>query len=116
MTAPAARTVPQAGVAGDVLQDHRQAGVLLVRARELSSGWATAGDRDQHVDGDDDDECAHDRAGQRLLRVAHLLARGGDGVEADEGEEDRAGRRRDAGGARVPEVVEVVAVEGGERR
>jgi hypothetical protein len=70
ITAPAARIVPGTADAGDVLEDHRQAGALLLRAGELLERLgADAGDGHQHVDRDHDDERAHDRAGQGRLRV-----------------------------------------------
>ena len=85
------------GVAGDVLEDDREAGALLVRAGELLERLrADTGDGHEHIDRDHDDQRADDRPRQRALRVADLLTRGGDRVEADEGEEDRAGRGADA--------------------
>ena len=56
----------------------------------------------------DDDQRGDDGARHGFLRILHLVAGGGDGVETDEGEEDRARRGADTGNALRAELGEVV--------
>ena len=98
ITAPAARIVAQIGVAGDVLQDLGEPGLAGLRGGEpLHRLGGQPRDGHQHVETVTMMQRADDRAGHRLLRVPHLLAGRRDGIQADEGEEDRPGRGADAG-------------------
>ena len=92
---------------GDVVEDGGQAGLLLVL--ELLPGLrAEGGDGDQHVDAGDDQQCGDDRPGHGPLRVLDLVTGGRHRIQADVGEEDRAGRRADAGDPERREVGEPV--------
>ena len=95
---------------------------MPVAAMPTEMGWGTlscgvgddAGEdqRDGDVEHRADGERAEDADGQIALRVARLLGGGGDGVEADVGEEDHGRALQDAGAAEAAEDALVRGDEG----
>ena len=97
------------GRPGDVAQDHREARRLALEV--LVALRTDRGDRHEDVDGGHYDGREEDRQGERPAGVVHLLAGRRDGVQADEGEEDRRRGHADAGDPEGRERREVIPVE-----
>src|SRR5829696_5484635 len=98
--------------ASDIAHDHREAGLL---ACELLVGLcAHPGKRHENVECGHDDSGKDDRQREVPAGVVHLLARGRDGVQPDEGEEDRPGGRTDAREPEGRERLKVLSREGRE--
>src|SRR5699024_7392522 len=101
------------GGAGDRGEDAGQGGLPV--GEPVPVHGADGGERNEAVQGRDQDQREHDGAGQVALRVLGLLAGGGDRVETDVGEEQGGTGGADPGHPHGHERGEIALLHGGRR-